>query len=67
MGESRKELKQGVAPIRGKVTTYQGQIVRFKLNTMLQNNQRQFQSELNEEEERCKDPKFDIEESKTFF
>ena len=42
MGESRKELKQGVAPIRGKVTTYQGQIVRFKLNTMLQNNQRQF-------------------------
>ena len=42
MGESRKELKQDVAPIRGKVTTYRGQIVRFKLNTMLQNNQRQF-------------------------
>ena len=62
-----EELKQRIAAIAAKVRRYQGWIDGYKQNRLLENNQRQFYRELDQEEERCGDDQPVPEESKQFW
>ena len=66
-GVAIEELKQRIVAIAVKVRRYQERVDRFRQNRMLQNNQRQFYGELNQEGERCDDDQPDGEESKKGF
>ena len=62
MGAVIEELKQMIVAIAVKVRSYQERIYRFKQNKIIQNNQRQFYRELNQEGERFDDDQPDAEE-----
>ena len=61
-----EELKQRITAIAAKVRRYQGQVDSYRQNRLLENNQRQFYSELDQEEERCDNDQPVTEESKQF-
>ena len=61
-----EELKQRITVIAGKVRRYQGCVDSYKQNRLFENNQRQFNRELDQEEERCDDDHPVTEESKQF-
>ena len=62
-----EELKQRTAAIAAKISRYQERVDRVRQNRMIQNNQKQFYRELNQEGERCDDDQPDAEESKMFW
>ena len=59
-----EELKQRITAIAAKVRRHQGRVDSYRQNRLLENNQRQFYGELDEEEERCDDDQPVAEESK---
>ena len=61
-----EELKQRITAIAAKVRRYQGQVDSYRQYRLLENNQRQFYSELDQEEERCDNDQPVTEESKQF-
>ena len=61
------KLKHWVVVITAKVRRYQGRINSFLQKRKLQNNQRQFYRELNQEGKRCDDDQPDVEESQKFW
>ena len=61
-----EELKQRVTAIAAKVRRYQGRVYGYRQNRLFENNQRQFYSELDQEEKRCDDQPV-AEESKQFW
>ena len=61
-----EELKQRITAIATKVRTYQGRVDCYRQNRLFENNQRQFYSELDQEEERCDNDQPVTEESKQF-
>ena len=62
-----EELKQRITAIAAKVRRYQGRVDIYRQNRLFQNNQRQFYSELDQEEERCDDDQPVAEELKQFW
>ena len=62
-----EELKQRITAIAAKVRRYQGQVDSYRQYRLLENNQRQFYSELDQEEERCDDDQPVAEELKQFW
>ena len=62
-----EELKQRITTIAAKVRSYQGWVDSYRQNRLLENNQRQFYRELDQEEERCDDDQPVAEESKQFW
>ena len=62
-----EELKQKITAIAAKVRTYQGRVGSYRKNRLLENNQRQFYRELDQEEKRCDDDQPLAEESKQFW
>ena len=62
-----EELKQKITAIAAKVRKYQGWVHSYRQNRLFENNQRQFHSELDQEEERCDDDQPVAEESKQFW
>ena len=62
-----EELKQRITAIAAKARRYQGQVDRYRKNRLFENNQRQFYSELDQEQERCDDEQPVAEESKQFW
>ena len=62
-----EELKQRITAIAAKVRSYQGQVDSYRQNRLLENNQRQFCRELDQEEERYDDEQPLTEESKQFW
>ena len=67
MNDFNEELKQRITAIAAKARRYQGQVDRYRKNRLFENNQRQFYSELDQEEERCDDDQPVAEESKQFW
>ena len=65
-GVAIEELKQKIVAIAANVK-YQERVDRPRQNIMFQTNQRQFYTELNQEEERCDDDQPDGEKSKKFW
>ena len=61
-----EELKQRITAIAAKVRRYQGRVDSYRQNRLFENNQRQFYTELDQEEERCDDQPV-AEESKQFW
>ena len=62
-----EELKQRITAIAAKVRRYQGRIDSYRQNRLSENNQRQFYSELDQEEERCDDDQPVAEKSEQFW
>ena len=62
-----EELKQRIAAVAAKVRRYQGRIDSHRQNRLLENNQKQFYRELDQEEERCDDNQPVAGESKQFW
>ena len=62
-----EELKQRITAIAAKVRRYQGWVDSSRQRKLFQNNQRQFDRELDQEEERCDDDQPVAEESKQFW
>ena len=62
-----EELKQRITAIAAKVRRFQGRVDSHRQNRLLENNQRQFYRELDQEEERCDDDQPVAEESKWFW
>ena len=60
-------MKQRIIAIAAKVRRYQGRVDGYRQNRLLENNQRQFYRELDQEEERCDDDQPVAEESKQFW
>ena len=61
-----EELKQKITAVAAKVRRYQGRVDSYRQNRLFENNQRQFYSELDQEEERCDNDQPVTEESKQF-
>ena len=61
-----EELKQRITAMAAKVRRYQGRVDCYRQNRLFENNQRQFYSELDQEEERCDNDHPVTEESKQF-
>ena len=61
-----EELKQRITAIAAKVRRYQGRVDSYRQNRILENNQRQFSRDLDQEEERCDDDQPVAEELKQF-
>ena len=61
-----EELKQRITAIAAKVRKYQWRVDSYRKNRLIENNQRQFNRELDQEEERCDDDHPVTEESKQF-
>ena len=59
-----EQLKQRITAIAAKVRRYQGQTDSYRQNRLFENNQRQFDRELDRQEERCDDDQPVAEESK---
>ena len=62
-----QELKQRITAILQKVRRYQGRVNSYRQNRLFENNQRQFYTELVQEEERSDDDQPVAEESKQFW
>ena len=62
-----EELKQRITAIEAKVRRYQERVDSFRQNRLFENNQRQFYTELDQEEEICDDDQPVAEESKQFW
>ena len=61
-----EELKRRITAIAAKVGRYQGRVDSYRQSRLLENNQRQFYRELDQQEERYKDDHPVAEESKQF-
>ena len=62
-----EELKQRITAIAAKVGRYKGRVDSYRQNRLCENNQRQFYTELDQEEEKCDDDQPVAEESKHFW
>ena len=62
-----EELKQRITAIAAKVRRYQERVDSYRQNRLFENNQRQFYSELDQEEERCGNDQPLAEELKEFW
>ena len=62
-----EELKQRITAIAVKVRRYQGLVDSYRQNRLIENNQRQFYRELDQEEGRCDDDQPVAEELKQFW
>ena len=62
-----QELTQKITVIAAKGRRYQGRVVSYRQNRTLENDQKQFYRELDQEEERCDDDQPMAEESKQFW
>ena len=61
------ELKLRITTIAAKVRRYQERVDSYRQNRLFENNQKQFYSELDQEEERCDDDETIAEELKQFW
>ena len=62
-----EELKQTITAIAAKVRRYQEWVDSYRQNRLFENNQKQFYTELDQEEKRCDDDRPVPEESKQFW